>query len=112
MKSKFVGDEGEEENDGGGSRDEAVLKEFNGFKRKLNERFKYAKIFKDEAVLQREQDEKRKEQEERLLEQSQRAVEENNGGGGGVGGTTTEMATMLDDLTIGGGGGGAVAVHN
>lgn len=96
LKGTFVDAEESE----GGPCDEALLKEFDGFKRKLNGQFKYAKIFKDEAVLQREQDEKRKQQEEKLQEQSQ--GEENNGG----------MRSGLADLTLSESGAGSVAVQN
>lgn len=107
LKSKFL-DDGD-----AGNSDEALEKEINGFKAKLNGHFKYAKIFKDEAELQREQDEKRKQQEEKLQEENQGLMEENNEEGGGGGGPDS-MTTLMYDLTIGGdpGSGGGVAVQN
>lgn len=91
MRVKLIGD------------DEALLKDFEAFRSKLHGRFKYAKLFKDEAELKREQEEKLERKQQKQLQQSQ---ESSNGGG-----AAWEVAAMVDDLTIGeggnGGGGGA-----
>lgn len=84
-----------------------LLKELEVLRGKLHGRFKYAKLFKDEAELQREQDEKRKQQQQKQDQQQLQGAEENNGPSTGT--SAGEVATMLDEMTIGGKGVGAGA---
>lgn len=90
VKSKLIDDASSSDATG-------LAQELEVLRAKLHDRFKYAKLFKDAAELQREQDEKAQKQQQKQQSQSQ-AAEENNGQAAAVG----EVATTLDEMTIGG----------
>lgn len=88
-KSKFID---------GSTADGALLAEFEVLRGRLRDRFKYAKLFKDEAELQREQEEKRKQKQQ--FEQQQQQNQSQGGGGADEATADDDVASKLDKITI------------